>query len=194
MRRPSHVVERVLWIVSRVSGGEGCTSYLGACPTLTFLLRRTICDHLRRSQAEKILNIFQRIRIRFFRTCGLASGRTSFASSRTAMSDRLLADPEKSLPGSLTRRNVEHSPSETFHVLRFTFHEQLRRRGSSIRLIVAAGAEWVRAPIEMRSGPAAAIARMFFRVMPPETSTSARPLMSFTACLTVAGVILSRRT
>ena len=41
--------------------------------------------------------------------------------------------------------------------------------------------------MEMRSGPAAAIARTFFRVMPPETSTSARPSMSFTACLTAGG-------
>ena len=65
---------------------------LGACPTLTFLLRRTIRDHLRRSRPEKILNVFQRIHLRFFRACGLASGRTSFASSRTAMSDRLLVD------------------------------------------------------------------------------------------------------
>ena len=47
--------------------------------------------------------------------------------------------------------------------------------------------------MEMRSGPAAAIARTFFMVMPPETSTNARPPMSFTACLTLAGVILSRR-
>jgi hypothetical protein len=53
-----------------------------------------------------------------------------------------------------------------------------RRRGSSTRLSVAAGAEWVRAPMEMRSGPAAAIARTFFNVIPPDTSTSARPLIS----------------
>jgi len=64
---------------------------LGACPTLTLLLRRTIRDHLHRSRPEKILNVFQRIHLRFFRACGLASGRTSFASSRTAMSVRLLA-------------------------------------------------------------------------------------------------------
>jgi len=63
---------------------------LGACPTLTFLLRRTIRDHLRRSRPEKILNVFQRIRLRFFQACGLASGCTSFASLRTTMSDRLL--------------------------------------------------------------------------------------------------------
>ena len=57
-------------------------SFLGACPTLTFLLRRTIRNHLRRSRPEKILNVFQRIHLRFSRACGLASGRTSFASSR----------------------------------------------------------------------------------------------------------------
>src|SRR4029077_18088214 len=64
---------------------------LGAWATLTFLLRRTICHHLSRARPEKILNVFQRIHLRFFRACGLASGRTSFASSRTAKSDRLLA-------------------------------------------------------------------------------------------------------
>jgi len=57
---------------------------------MTVLLWRTIRGHLRRSRPEKILNVFQRIHLRFFRACGLASGRTSFASSRTAMSDRLL--------------------------------------------------------------------------------------------------------
>jgi len=57
-------------------------SILGVCPTVTFLLRRTIRDHLRRSRPEKILTVFQRIHLRFFRACGLASGRTSFASSR----------------------------------------------------------------------------------------------------------------
>ncbi len=57
-------------------------SFLGAYPTLTFLLRRTIRGHLRRSRPEKILNVFQRIRLRFFQACGLASGRISFASLR----------------------------------------------------------------------------------------------------------------
>ncbi len=57
---------------------------------MTILLRRTIHDHLRRSRPEKILNVFQRIHLRFFRACGLASGRIFFASSRTAMPDRLL--------------------------------------------------------------------------------------------------------
>jgi hypothetical protein len=56
----------------------------GACPILTVLLRRTICDHLRRARPEKILNGFQRIHLRFFQACGLASGHTSFASSRRA--------------------------------------------------------------------------------------------------------------
>ena len=55
---------------------------LGAYPTLIVLLRRTIRDHLRRSRAAKILNVFQRTPRRFFRACGLASGLTSFASSR----------------------------------------------------------------------------------------------------------------
>src|SRR5438105_2786215 len=63
---------------------------LGAWATLTFLPRRTICYHLRRSRHEKILNVFQRMHLKFFRACGLASGHTSFASSRTAKSDRLL--------------------------------------------------------------------------------------------------------
>ena len=70
--------------------GLGKNIFLGTCPTLPFLLRRTIRNHLRRSRPEKILNVFQRIHLRFFRACGLASGRTSFASLRTAMSDRLL--------------------------------------------------------------------------------------------------------
>ncbi len=65
---------------------------LGACPALTLLLRRTICSHLRRSRLEKILNVFQRIHLRFFLACGLASCRTSFASSRTAVPDRLLGE------------------------------------------------------------------------------------------------------
>jgi hypothetical protein len=45
---------------------------LGVCPNNAILLRQTICKHLRRSQPEKILNVFQRIRFRFFRACGLA--------------------------------------------------------------------------------------------------------------------------
>jgi hypothetical protein len=55
---------------------------LGACLTLILLLRRMIRDHLRRSRPEKILKVFQRIHLRFFLACGLASGRASFASSR----------------------------------------------------------------------------------------------------------------
>ena len=49
---------------------------------MSVLLRRTISDYLRRSWPGKILNVFQRIRLRFFPACGLASGRTSFALSR----------------------------------------------------------------------------------------------------------------
>ena len=63
----------------------------GAWATLTFLLRRTIPYHLRRSRPEKTLNVFQRIHLQFFQACGIASGRTSFASSRTAKWNRLLA-------------------------------------------------------------------------------------------------------
>ena len=47
--------------------------------------------------------------------------------------------------------------------------------------------------MEMRSGPAAAIARTFFNVIPPDTSTSARPLISRMAWRTVAGFMLSSR-
>ena len=74
-------------------GSDFFSILLGACPTLTFLLRRTIRDHLRRSRPEKILTVFQRIHLRFFQACGLASGRTSLASSRPAMLDRLLGLP-----------------------------------------------------------------------------------------------------
>jgi hypothetical protein len=55
---------------------------LGACPSHAILLRQTICRHLRRSRLEKILNVFQRIRLRFFRACGLASAGISFSSQR----------------------------------------------------------------------------------------------------------------
>jgi hypothetical protein len=54
--------------------------YLGACPTLTILLRRMICNHLRRSRPEKILNVFRRMHLRFFRALRRSSGRPSFAS------------------------------------------------------------------------------------------------------------------
>jgi len=56
---------------------------LGACLTVILLLRRMILNHLRRSQPEQILDVFQLIHLRFFLACGLASGRTFFASSRT---------------------------------------------------------------------------------------------------------------
>ena len=38
------------------------------------LLRRTIRSHLRRSRPEKILNVFQRIHLRFFRALRRSSG------------------------------------------------------------------------------------------------------------------------
>ena len=40
------------------SGSGSVKASLGACPTLTVLLRRTIRDHLRRSRPETILNVF----------------------------------------------------------------------------------------------------------------------------------------
>jgi hypothetical protein len=57
------------------------------------LLRRTMTRHMLCSRSRKILNVFQRIRLRFFTTCGLASACPSLSSLRTLMSDRLLANP-----------------------------------------------------------------------------------------------------
>ncbi|MDF0674473.1 MAG: hypothetical protein P0120_09100 [Nitrospira sp.] len=73
-----------------INDGFEFVDILGACPILTFLLRRRMHQHLLRSRPRKILNVFQRIRLRFFVACGLASTSAYFASSRTAMSDRLL--------------------------------------------------------------------------------------------------------
>lgn len=56
---------------------------LGAYLTLILLLQQMIRDHLRRSRLEKILYVFRQIHLRFSLACGLASRRTSFASSRT---------------------------------------------------------------------------------------------------------------
>ena len=64
---------------------------------MTVLLRRTIRNHLRRSRPEKIFNVFQRLYLQRFQACGLASGRNSFASPQTAMSDRLLAGCGKTI-------------------------------------------------------------------------------------------------
>lgn len=58
---------------------------------MPLLLRRTMLDHLHCSRPQKILSASQRMRLRFFRACGLASGPASCASSQTAMSDSLLA-------------------------------------------------------------------------------------------------------
>src|ERR1043165_7198559 len=65
----------------------------GACPTLPLLLRRTMIRHLLCSRSRKILNVFQRIRLRLFGTCGCASACSSFASLRVATSERLLLTP-----------------------------------------------------------------------------------------------------
>ena len=87
--------------------------HLGACPTLTFLLRRMIRDHLSRARPDKILNGFQRIHLRIFRACGLASGRISFASSRPAMSVRFLVDSNGMGGTILPRPNVPHRQSSS---------------------------------------------------------------------------------
>ncbi len=50
---------------------------------MTFLLRRTIHDHLRRSQAEKILNVFQRLYLQHFLAC-LCGARRQAASDLAA--------------------------------------------------------------------------------------------------------------
>jgi hypothetical protein len=57
-------------------------SMLGVCPSNAILLRQTIRKHLRRSRLKTFLNVFQRIRLRMFRACGLASASSSFASRR----------------------------------------------------------------------------------------------------------------
>ena len=59
------------------------------------------------------------------------------------------------------------------------------------KLRFAAAAECVRAPMEMKSGPADAISRIFARVTPPDTSTSARPLIMSSASRIIARPILS---
>ena len=75
-------------------------------------------------------------------------------------------------------------------------YERRRREGRvsvMTRLTVAAGAEWVSAPMEMRSAPAAAMARTLFRVMPPDTSTRACFLINVTARRTRSGAMLSSK-
>jgi hypothetical protein len=74
---------------------------------MPFLLRRTIRAGTRLAGGAsfspgKLLNVFitrcipringSPMHLRFFRACGFASGRTSFALSRKAMSDRLLTN------------------------------------------------------------------------------------------------------
>jgi hypothetical protein len=55
-------------------------SMLGVCSSNAILLRQTIRKHLRRSRLKTFLHVFQRIRLRMFRACGLASASSSFAS------------------------------------------------------------------------------------------------------------------
>ena len=65
----------------------------GVCLTVTFLLRRTIEGHLRRSWLEESLNEFKRIRLQFSRASGLASDHTSLSSSGPVMLNELLGSP-----------------------------------------------------------------------------------------------------
>ena len=58
---------------------------------MTILLGRTIYDHLHRSRPGRIFNVFERRHLQVFPERGFASDRTSFASSRMAMSDSLPA-------------------------------------------------------------------------------------------------------
>ena len=89
------------------------SAFPGAYPILTVLLRRMICNHLHRSRPEKILNVFLRIHLRFFRACGLASVRTSFALLRPAMLDRLpLAKPRRGPAPPVTS-----APARSYHVI-----------------------------------------------------------------------------
>ena len=54
---------------------------------------RTSC--FKRAQQQYVLCPIGRIHLRFFRAFGLVSGRSSFASSRTAMSDRFRVSQKK---------------------------------------------------------------------------------------------------
>ena len=94
---------------------------LGACPTLIVLLRRTRARHLLCSRSRTILTVFQRIRLRFFVAYGRASACPSFASSRTAISDRLLARTLLSslallltLAGCASTQEAENNQALTF--------------------------------------------------------------------------------
>jgi Calcineurin-like phosphoesterase superfamily domain len=55
------------------------------------LLRQTICRHLCRSRSQEILDVLQRIRLRFLGTCGLASASSSLSLATKDYSGRLLA-------------------------------------------------------------------------------------------------------
>src|SRR5256885_11002098 len=66
-------------------------------------------------------------------------------------------------------------------------------RGTISMLKRAAGAECVSAPMEMRSGPAAAISRTLLKVTPPDTSIVARPLIRSMAVRMAGTSMLSSR-
>src|SRR5207253_234532 len=78
----------------------------------------------------------------------------------------------------------------------FARKRQIGLRGHCLAismLRLAAGAEWVRAPTEMKSGPAAAISLTLASVTPPETSITARPLIISTAFRIAGTSMLSKR-
>jgi hypothetical protein len=56
---------------------------------MTVLLRQRMRNHLRRSRPEKILNVFQRIRLRLVQALRRSANHTSCLVTK-AMSDRLL--------------------------------------------------------------------------------------------------------
>ncbi|BFU96716.1 MAG: hypothetical protein NTNFB02_34380 [Nitrospira sp.] len=85
--------------VSHVYGPWSYMLPLGVCPSNAFLLRQTIREHLRRSRLKNFLNVFQRIRLRIFRACGLASASSSFCLATKDYSDRLLAEQYEEMGG-----------------------------------------------------------------------------------------------
>ena len=55
------------------------------------------------------------------------------------------------------------------------------------------GAEWVRAPIDIRATPDSAADFTEWRCIPPEASVIALPLHSLRACLIIFGLMLSSK-
>ncbi len=75
----------------RLEIGAGFTGILGVYPSNAVLLRQTSCRHLCRSRSQEILDVLQRIRLRFLGTCGLASASSSLSLATKDYSGRLLA-------------------------------------------------------------------------------------------------------